>query len=50
MQVVAVPSEVREVAQAARRLDLELAAATGRFERLTERLDLANRKVAAGSV
>jgi hypothetical protein len=44
MQVMSVSGEVRDLAQSARRVDLELSAATSRLERLTERLDLANRQ------
>jgi hypothetical protein len=45
MQVLSVPGEVREsVAAAVRKVDVELAATSNRLERLTERLNLANRQ------
>lgn len=45
MQVLAVPGEVRELAASAvRKVDVELAATSNRLERLTERLNLANRQ------
>lgn len=43
-QVVKVPGPAGEPARTARRVETELAAATARIERLTERLDLANRQ------